>query len=262
MRHPRDRVTIAVVGKYIELHDAYKSIYESLTHGGIANDVKVELRKVQAESVLERGAGTLLADVDGVLIPGGFGERGIQGKIEAVHFARTSGIPYFGICLGMQVAVIELCRNVLGLEDANTTEIDAATPHPVIALLAEQREVSDMGGTMRLGAYPAHLAEGSLVEGAYGRSEVSERHRHRYEVNNAYRQQLTDAGLVFSGVSPDGTLVEFAELPRSVHPFYVGTQAHPEFKSRPAAAHPLFHGLIGAALQRRADADAAGLAAS
>jgi CTP synthase len=249
MRNPRDRVTIAVVGKYIELHDAYKSIYESLTHGGIANDLKVELRKVQAESVLDKGARALLGDVDGVLIPGGFGERGIEGKIEAVRFARENGIPFFGICLGMQVAVIELCRHVLGLEGANTTEIDAATAHPVISLLAEQREISDMGGTMRLGAYACSLLPGTRSREAYGQDLVHERHRHRYEFNDRYRASLEAQGVRVAGINEERDLVEIVEL--ADHPWFVAVQFHPEFKSKPDRAHPLFREFVKAAGKKK-----------
>jgi CTP synthase len=267
VHHPRHSLRVALVGKYVDLPDAYLSVTEALRAGAFAHYAGVDIRWVTSDDCeSSEGADDRLCDVDAICVPGGFGVRGIEGKLGALTYAREHGIPTLGLCLGMQCMVIEYARNKAGLTGANSAEFDPDTPHPVIATMAEQVDVvsgeRDMGGTMRLGAYPAHLAEGSLVEGAYGRSEVSERHRHRYEVNNTYRQQLTDAGLVFSGVSPDGTLVEFAELPRSVHPFYVGTQAHPEFKSRPAAAHPLFHGLIGAALQRRADADAAGRAAS
>ena len=249
MRTPRGQVVIAVVGKYIELHDAYKSIYESLTHGGIANDLDVVIKKVQAESVLDQGAESVLADVDGLLVPGGFGERGIEGKIKAVCHARETGLPYFGICLGMQVAVIELARNVLGLASASSTEIDPTTPHPVISLLAEQREISDMGGTMRLGAYACSLMPGSRAREAYQAEQVQERHRHRYEFNNQYREALENHGVRVAGVNEERDLVEIIEIVD--HPWFVAVQFHPEFKSKPDRAHPLFREFVRAAWQRK-----------
>jgi len=249
MRTPVDKITIAVVGKYIELHDAYKSIYESLTHGGIANDVEIDLRKVQAESVIEEGAAKLLDGAHGVLIPGGFGERGIEGKIAAVRYARENGIPYFGICLGMQVAVIEMARNLANLADANTTELDPATPHPVISLLDEQREITDMGGTMRLGAYGCALRPDTRSRAAYGEEEVRERHRHRYEFNNRYLSMLETVGAVVAGVNEARDLVEIVEL--RDHPWFVAVQFHPEFKSKPVCAHPLFRDFVRAASERK-----------
>jgi CTP synthase len=250
VRNPKGSVRIAVVGKYTELQDAYKSIYEALAHAGAAHAVKVEVERIEAED-LEKGGPGRLDGIDGILVPGGFGMRGIEGKLVAARYARESGVPYLGICLGMQCAVIEFARNVLGLEGANSSEFDAETPHPVIALLDEQREVTKMGGTMRLGAFPCRLAEGSKAHVAYGRAEVSERHRHRYEFNNAYRERFEAAGIRFSGTSPDGVLVEMIELaPETDHPWFVATQAHPEFKSRPADAHPLFRGFVGAAIER------------
>jgi len=249
MRSPRGKASIAVVGKYIELHDAYKSIYESLTHAGIANDLQVVLKKVQAENVVEQGAEALLADVDGVLIPGGFGERGIEGKILAVRYARENRVPYLGICLGMQMAVIEFARNVLGLDGANSTEFDAATPHPVISLLAEQRQISDMGGTMRLGAYACALPPGTRAREAYDADLVQERHRHRYEFNNAYRESFEDHGAVVAGVNEDRDLVEILEV--RDHPWFVAVQFHPEFKSKPVRAHPLFREFVRAAYEKK-----------
>ena len=253
VHEPTETVRIALVGKYVDLPDAYLSVTEALRAGGFGNRAKVEIQWVAADEVeTVAGAEKVLADVQGVLIPGGFGMRGVEGKMGALTYARTNGIPTLGICLGLQCMVVELARNVLDLPDANSTEFDPATPDPVIATMAEQVDVvagnKDMGGTMRLGAYPAELREGSLVARIYGSTSVSERHRHRYEVNNAYRSRLEDAGLQLSGMSPDRNLVEFVELDRSLHPYYVATQAHPEFKSRPTRPHPLFASFISAAL--------------
>ncbi|HWL35239.1 MAG TPA: CTP synthase [Frankiaceae bacterium] len=254
VHQPERTVTIAMVGKYVDLPDAYLSVTEALRAGGFHHDARVEIRWVTSDDcATPDGAATALADVDGILVPGGFGVRGIEGKLGAIRHAREHGIPALGICLGLQCMVIEVARDLAGLEGANSAEFDSATPHPVIATMADQRDVvagdRDMGGTMRLGMYPAKLAPGSITAELYGEPYVSERHRHRYEVNNAYRKQLEEAGLVFSGTSPDGRLVEYAELPRDVHPFFVGTQAHPEFRSRPTRAHPLFAGLVGAACE-------------
>jgi CTP synthase len=237
---------IAVVGKYIQLHDAYKSIYESLSHAGYANRCKVKIRKISAEDILTKGT-ELLEGVDGVLIPGGFGERGIEGKIQSIRWAREKGIPFFGICLGMQCAVIEYARNVLGLEGAHTLEHSPHTPHPVISLMADQEEVDQKGGTMRLGAYDCELVEGTLARKLYGQPLISERHRHRFEFNNDYRAQFEASEMALSGINPKRDLVEIVELP--AHPFFVGVQFHPEFKSRPLAAHPVFQGFVGAALE-------------
>jgi CTP synthase len=244
VKNPRGDVEVAVVGKYIELHDAYKSIYEALTHGGIANHLRVKFRKVAAEDVTPATVDKLLEGVHGVLVPGGFGERGIPGMIETVKYARTRSIPYFGICLGLQCAAIEIARNVLGLGGADSTEFVPDTPHPVISLLEEQEGVTDKGGTMRLGAYPCHLAKGSVARQAYGADEVSERHRHRFEFNNAYRDRFEKGGVVLSGIYPDKNLVEILELKN--HPWFVGVQFHPEFQSKPVAAHPLFASFIEA----------------
>jgi CTP synthase len=249
IQNPSHEVTIAVVGKYIKHNDAYKSVYESLAHAGIALATKVLIRKVESEDIEREGAEPVLSGMDGVLVPGGFGYRGIAGKIEAIRFARERGVPYFGICLGLQCAVIEFARNVVGLEDANTTEIEGACRHPVVCLLDEQFHITDKGGTMRLGSYNCILAEGSLARRAYGSPEVHERHRHRYEFNNQYRNQFMAHGMVFSGTSPDGQLVEVIELPG--HPWFLAVQCHPEFKSKPTAAHPLFRGFVEASLKRR-----------
>ncbi len=257
VHHPAHEVTVALVGKYVDLPDAYLSVTEALRAGGFAHDCRVNIRWVTSDDcVTPEGAERLLGDVDAVCVPGGFGVRGIEGKLAALRFARERGIPTLGLCLGLQCMVIEYARNVAGLEGAGSAEFDEATPPPVIATMADQRDVvageRDMGGTMRLGLYPAKLAEGSLVREVYGETYVDERHRHRYEVNNDYRSRLEQAGLWFSGTSPDGRLVEYVELPRDVHPYYVATQAHPELRSRPTKAHPLFRGLVAAALARRA----------
>ncbi len=248
IRSARRRVEIALVGKYIELHDAYKSIYESLAHAGVANHARVVVRKVRAEDVLDHGT-ALLDGVDGVLVPGGFGERGLEGKIAAIRWARENQVPFFGICLGLQCAVIEFARDVLGLSEAHTLEYTPHTPHPVIHLLPTQEGVSDKGGTMRLGSYDCQLAEGTLAQRLYGQTHVLERHRHRYEVNNAYRARFAAAGFLPSGVNPDLDVVEIMELP--AHPFFIGVQFHPEFRSSPLRPHPIFRGFVAAALNRR-----------
>jgi CTP synthase len=253
VQHPRREVTVALVGKYIDLPDAYLSVTEALRAGGFAHRAKVNVRWVASDLCeTPAGASAQLSAVDAVLIPGGFGIRGIEGKLGAIKYARERGLPTLGLCLGLQCMAIETARNLAGIEHANSAEFDPATPDPVIATMAEQVEIvagnADLGGTMRLGAYPARLTAGSLVAQLYGTTEVSERHRHRYEVNNRYREALTAAGLVISGTSPDGTLVEFIELPRDVHPFFVATQAHPELKSRPTRPHPLFVGFVAAAI--------------
>ncbi|MFO0909907.1 MAG: CTP synthase [Isosphaeraceae bacterium] len=247
--HPNHEVRIAVVGKYMRHRDAYKSVYESLDHAGIANRTRVIVQRVEAEDVTGRGAESILAGVDGILVPGGFGMRGIEGKIEAIRFARTRGVPFFGICLGMQCASIEFARSILGMDDANSTEFDQTTQHPVIALMEDQNRVRQRGGTMRLGSYECQLTPGSLAEKAYRTDLVRERHRHRYEFNNQFRPQFFDNGFVATGLSPDGNLVEIVEL-RS-HPWFLAVQFHPEFKSKPTAAHPLFRDFIAAALARR-----------
>jgi CTP synthase len=249
IKNPAHEVSIAVVGKYIKHRDAYKSVYEALDHAGIALSTRVLVRRVEAEELERDGADRVLSGVDGVLVPGGFGYRGIPGKIEAVRYARSQDVPFFGICLGLQCAVIEFARNVIGLEDANTTEIDPDCRHPVVCMLDEQYDITNLGGTMRLGAYPCVLAEGSRAQQAYGSTLIQERHRHRYEFNNQYRAQFGEHGMVFSGTSPDGQLVEVIELPG--HPWYVAVQCHPEFKSKPTKAHPLFEGFVKASLARR-----------
>ncbi len=246
IKAPRREVEIALVGKYTELTDAYKSIYESLAHAGIANGAKVRVRRVASVDVEKKGAAALLEGAAGLLVPGGFGERGIAGKIEAIRHAREQKIPFFGICLGMQCATIEFARNVLGLAGAHSTEFDKASPHPVISLLEEQLNVTNLGGTMRLGAYPCKLEMGTLAHAAYGESIVQERHRHRYEFNNRYRDIFAARGFTFSGTSPDGKLVEIVEL--RDHPWFVAGQFHPEFKSKPTRAHPLFREFVRAAL--------------
>ncbi|MGY1849266.1 CTP synthase [Blastococcus sp. SYSU DS1021] len=250
---PKQTVTIALVGKYIDLPDAYLSVTEALRAGGFAHRSRVQIRWVASDDCeTEEGAEKALAGVDGVCIPGGFGVRGIEGKLGAIRHARVNGIPTLGLCLGLQCMVIETARNLAGITGANSTEFDPSTPDPVISTMATQLDVvagrGDMGGTMRLGSYPAVLQKGSVVAAAYGSTEITERHRHRYEVANAYRDRLSETGLVFSGTSPDGTLVEFAELPADVHPFFVGTQAHPELKSRPTRPHPLFAAFVQAAV--------------
>lgn len=254
VHEPKKDVTIALVGKYIDLPDAYLSVTEALRAGGFAHDAKVTLKWVVSDDcTTPEGAAKQLGDVDGICIPGGFGVRGIEGKLGALKFAREQGIPTLGLCLGLQCMVIEYARHEVGLTDASSTEFDPETSTPVIATMAEQVEIiagGDLGGTMRLGLYPASFTQGSLAAELYGAPEASERHRHRYEVNNKYREQIADAGLVFSGTSPDGTLVEYVELPRDVHPFYIATQAHPELRSRPTDAHPLFAGLVAAAIER------------
>ncbi len=255
VHHPANEVTIGLVGKYIDLPDAYLSVTEAIRAGGFSQDCRVNIRWVSSdECATPEGAARNLSDLDGICVPGGFGVRGIEGKLGALTYARETGLPTLGLCLGLQCMVIEYARSVVGLEGANSVEFDESTPHPVVATMADQRDVvsgdRDMGGTMRLGLYPAKLQEGSQVARVYGVPYVDERHRHRFEVANAYRPQLEQAGLSFSGTSPDGRLVEFVELPADVHPYYVGTQAHPEFRSRPTKAHPLFAGLIAAALER------------
>jgi CTP synthase len=245
---PTDRVRIAVVGKYTDLHDAYKSVQEALLHGGIPNDVGVDIEWLGSDHFADKvTAAKMLEGMHGLLVPGGFGVRGIDGMVEAVRYARETGLPFFGICLGLQIAIIEFARNVCNLEGTNSTEFDPDCASPVISLLESQRDVAELGGTMRLGAYPARLPAGSLAAKAYGTTEISERHRHRWEVSNDYREVLAEHGLRFSGLSPDGGLVEIIELPR--HPWYLGCQFHPELKSRPTRPHPLFTSFIGAARQ-------------
>ncbi len=246
LRHPDHEIHVAVVGKYAEHADAYKSIYEALDHAGIANRARIRISRIRSEEVEAEGPARVLSGCDAVLVPGGFGERGIEGKVETIRYARERGIPFFGICLGMQCAVVEFARHVCGLEGAHSTEFDKDTDHPVICLLDEQRSVTDKGGTMRLGAQPTTLVADSNAAECYAAETISERHRHRYEFNNAYRQQFAAYGFAFTGTSPDGQLVEVIEIPD--HPWFVAVQYHPEFKSKPIAAHPLFAGFIGAAI--------------
>jgi CTP synthase len=242
---PTHQVTVGFVGKYVELTESYKSLNEALIHGGIANDCRVQLRYIDSEEIERTGAEEPCAGVDAILVAPGFGARGAEGKIAAIRHARERGIPFFGICFGMQLAVVEFARNVCGLEGANSTEISECTPHPVVALMASQHDVEKKGGTMRLGAWPCVLSPGTRAHTAYGVSEISERHRHRWEVNNAFRDTLEKHGMVISGRSPDDALVEMIELPN--HPYFIACQFHPEFKSRPLSPHPLFRQFIAAA---------------
>jgi CTP synthase len=255
VHNPKHQVTVALVGKYVDLPDAYLSVTEALRAGGFANNAKVNIKWVASDDCATvKGATEALKDVDAICVPGGFGVRGIEGKLGALQFARENIIPTLGLCLGLQCMVIEVARNLANIKGANSAEFDPETKDPVISTMQSQEEIvagnGDMGGTMRLGLYPAVLARGSVVAEVYGATEIQERHRHRYEVNNKYREAIAKAGLVFSGLSPDGHLVEFVELPKDIHPFFVGTQAHPEFLSRPTAAHPLFSGLISAAVAK------------
>ena len=248
MKAASDSVDIAIVGKYVELHDAYLSVAEALKHGGIANRVNVNIHWIEAEDVTNENARELLGNMQGILVPGGFGKRGTEGKIAAIRLARENKIPFLGICLGLQLAIVEFARNVIGISDAASIELEPDTLNPVIALMPEQNGVENLGGTLRLGAYPCELIKGSLAEKLYGTSSISERHRHRYEVNNKYRLLLERCGMILSGLSPDERIVEMIELPN--HPFFIATQAHPEFKSRPNLPHPLFKGFIEAASQK------------
>ncbi|MDE5964440.1 MAG: CTP synthase, partial [Eubacterium sp.] len=249
LRHPKQTVKIGMVGKYVELHDSYISVNEALKHGGIATGSAVDIHWIDSERLEGNAdAAEILGDMDGILVPGGFGSRGIEGKIRACEFARTNGIPYLGICLGMQIAIIEYARNVLGLDGANSAEINPQTKYPVIDILPEQKDVTDMGGTMRLGQYPCTLNHESKAFELYGTSMIYERHRHRYEVNNDYRSELLKHGMIFAGTSPDNHIVEMVEIPE--HPWFVAGQFHPEFKSRPNKPHPLFRGFVTAAKMR------------
>ncbi|HLK93863.1 MAG TPA: CTP synthase [Polyangia bacterium] len=249
LQSPQAEVNIGLVGKYVDLVESYKSLNEALIHGGIGNECRVNLHHIDSEEIEKRGAPALLKEMDGILVAPGFGSRGIEGKIEAVRYAREQQVPFFGICLGMQVAVIEFARNVTGLKGANSTEFDPKAAFPVVDFLPEQRQITDKGATMRLGAYPCVLSPGSKAAAAYGAPEITERHRHRYEVNNDFREALVSHGMLISGLSPDKRLVEMVELPK--HPYFVGCQFHPEFKSRPQAPHPLFQSFVGAALRAR-----------
>ena len=246
--YPKHKVTIAVVGKYIELQDAYKSIYEALNHAGIYNDARILIKKIDSESIEKEGPAKFLKDVAGVLVPGGFGSRGIEGKVAAIKFARENDIPFLGLCLGMQCSVIEFSRNVCGMKNANSTEFNKKTPYAVISLLAEQKGVKDMGGTMRLGAFPCKIKSNTLAQKAYGKNVVSERHRHRFEFNNKYRKALEKKGMIFSGIYSKKDLVEIVELKK--HPFFLAVQFHPEFKSKPDRPHPLFRDFVKASLKK------------
>ena len=245
-KHPKQEVTVALVGKYIQLHDAYISVVEALKHGGVANHAHVNIKWVDSETVTEENAGQLFGGVKGILVPGGFGDRGIDGKIYAIQYDREHNIPFLGLCLGMQLSIVEFARNVIGCRDAHSVELNPATTHPVIHLMPEQDGVEDIGGTLRLGSYPCVLDKSSKAYQVYGQETIHERHRHRYEVNNDYRQLLTQNGMKLSGISPDGRIVEMVEIPS--HPWFIATQAHPELKSRPNRPHPLFKGFIEAAL--------------
>lgn len=249
LRNPQQTVKIAMVGKYVELHDSYISVNEALKHGGIETRSKVDINWIDSESLEADGADLdeIFADVDGILVPGGFGSRGIEGKILACNYARTHGIPYLGICLGMQIAIIEFARNVLGLDGANSAEINPDTMYPVIDILPEKKSITDLGGTLRLGEYPCKLNKSSKAYELYGEETIYERHRHRYEVNNDYRDRLLEGGMIFAGTSPDDHIVEMIEIPE--HPWFVAGQFHPEFKSRPNRPHPLFRGFVTAALE-------------
>jgi CTP synthase len=249
LKDPKDSVRIAIVGKYMSLKESYKSLLEALVHGGIANEVRVELDCIEAERIEQEGCEPLLKPADGILIPGGFGDRGSEGKVTAIRYARENKVPFFGICLGMQMAVVEFARNVCGLHGANSSEFDLQTPHPVIHLMAEQKAIETKGGTMRLGSYPCVLQNETLAAKLYGREKIEERHRHRYEFNNSYRGEFGAKGMILSGLSPDNSLVEIIEL--KGHPWFLGCQFHPEFKSRPMSSHPLFRGFVEAALANR-----------
>ena len=249
LRHPSLEVNIALVGKYIQLHDAYISVVEALKHGGIASKATVNILWVDSEQVTEENVSEMLSEADGILVPGGFGDRGIEGKIQAIRYAREQNIPYLGLCLGMQLAIVEFARDVIGLSDAHSIELNPRTVHPVIDLMPDQADIEDIGGTLRLGSYPRVLKEGTRSYNVYGEDTIHERHRHRYEVNNDYRNVLEENGMVLSGMSPDGRIVEMIEL--KDHPFFIATQAHPELKSRPNRPHPLFKGLIQASLSHR-----------
>ena len=250
LEHPVHETTIAIVGKYVALHDAYLSVVEAIRHAGVPNRTQVHIKWIDSEEVTENNIGEMMDDVSGIIVPGGFGSRGTEGKIQTIRYAREKGIPFLGLCLGMQLSIVEFARNVLKLKAANSIELDPDTPDPVIHLMPEQEGVENLGGTLRLGSYPCTLKEGTKALQLYGRKDIAERHRHRYEVNNDYREALQSAGMVLSGLSPDGRIVEMIELKE--HPFFLATQAHPEFKSRPDVPHPLFKGLIEAALQYHA----------
>ncbi|MDE7250196.1 MAG: CTP synthase, partial [Lachnospiraceae bacterium] len=249
LRSPSDEVTIAIVGKYVQLHDAYISVVEALKHGGISNHAAVNINWIDSETVTLENVDELLGSADGILVPGGFGSRGIEGKIHAITYARTHQIPFLGLCLGMQLSIVEFARNVIGYHDAHSIELNPSTSHPVIALMPDQNGVENIGGTLRLGSYPCVLDKESKAYALYGEEIIHERHRHRYEVNNDYREVLTGHGMKLSGISPDERIVEMCELPE--HPFFLATQGHPELKSRPNRPHPLFKGFVKAAMENR-----------
>ena len=249
LRTPIHEVTVALVGKYVQLHDAYISVVEALKHGGITNHTTVNIKWIDSETVTDENVAELLGDVNGILVPGGFGPRGIDGKIKAITYARTHKIPFLGLCLGMQLSIVEYARNVVGFNDAHSIELDPSTTHPVIALMPDQNGVEDIGGTLRLGSYPCVLDKTSRAYELYGEEVIHERHRHRYEVNNDFRAVLTEHGMKLSGLSPDGRIVEMCELPE--HPFFIATQGHPELKSRPNRPHPLFKGFVKAAVENK-----------
>jgi CTP synthase len=248
-KNPKYKVQVALVGKYVSLHDAYISVVESLKHAGVANYADVDIKWVDSERISSYNVAEVLGDVDAIIVPGGFGDRGIEGMITAIQYARENKVPYLGLCLGMQLTLVEYARNVLGWKDAHSNEFSQTTTHPVIHIMPDQDGVTDLGGTLRLGSYPCVLADGSKAQELYGEKEIHERHRHRYEVNNAYRNDFIEGGMQLSGLSPDGRIVEIIEIPS--HPWFVATQAHPEFKSRPNNAHPLFKGFIEAALKNK-----------
>ena len=248
-KNPTKEVTVALVGKYIALHDAYISVVESLKHAGYAANASVNIKWVDSETVTDENAAEVFGNVSGILVPGGFGSRGIEGKISAIRYARENNIPFLGLCLGMQLSIVEFARHVVGFRDAHSVELNSATTHPVISLMADQEGVDNIGGTLRLGSYPCKLAKDSLAYKLYKEELIHERHRHRYEVNNDYRKDLTNNGMMLSGISPDGRIVEMVEIPS--HPFFIATQAHPEFKSRPNRPHPLFLGFVNASLDNQ-----------
>ena len=249
LKHPTQNIKVALVGKYIQLHDAYISVVEALKHGGIAHKSTVEIKWIDSELINDDNVSDLLNDVDGIIVPGGFGSRGVEGKISTIKYARTNNIPFLGLCLGMQLSIVEFARNVIGYKDAHSIELNPDTAHPVIALMPDQNGIEDIGGTLRLGSYPCKLKEDSLAKKIYGTELIEERHRHRYEVNNDYRTVLEEHGMVLSGISPDERIVEMIELQN--HPWFVATQAHPELKSRPNRPHPLFKDFIGASLNHK-----------
>lgn len=249
LKNPTQEVTVALVGKYIQLHDAYISVVEALKHGGIYSHTTVNIKWIDSETITAENAVEMFRDVSGILVPGGFGTRGIDGKLTAIHYARTHGLPFLGLCLGMQLSIVEFARNVIGYNDAHSMELKPDTTHPVIHIMPEQIGIEDIGGTLRLGSYPCILREDSKAFRLYGTKDIHERHRHRYEVNNDYREVLEEHGMMLSGLSPDGNIVEMIEIPE--HPWFIATQAHPELKSRPNRPHPLFKGFVEAALERK-----------